>query len=143
MKKELLIISILLTAAALSWAYGPGRKALVVGNAAYRSGPPANPGNDAEDMAAVLADAGFEVMLRTDRTLADMEGDLREFRSSIEKGDVALFFYAGHGVQVDGINYLLPVDNADIRDNLQLKRRAVDAITGYTIIQKRGKGLNG
>ena len=78
-------------------------------------------------MAEVLKSAGFEVILTTNRNLRQMEGDLRSFRQSINKGDVALFFYAGHGVQVDGKNYLLPVDNKGIADNSELKRRAIDA----------------
>ncbi|RKX81737.1 MAG: hypothetical protein DRP58_11420 [Spirochaetes bacterium] len=126
MKKNI-VIFLLLTATLLFAVTEPARKALVVGNSAYQAGSLTNPENDAESIAEVLKSAGFEVILTTNRNLRQMEGDLRSFRQSINKGDVALFFYAGHGVQVDGKNYLLPVDNKGIADNSELKRRAIDA----------------
>ena len=87
------------------------RVALVVGNANYSHAPPlANPGNDAEDMAAVLRRLGFSVTLGTNLGDAAMEAHLRAFSRSARAADVALFFYAGHGLQVDGVNYLVPTD---------------------------------
>lgn len=75
----------------------------------------------------MLTAAGFDVILSVDCSLARMEEDLRRFKHTIVKGDVALFFYAGHGVQVDGQNYLLPVDNGNIQESGELRRRAVNA----------------
>jgi len=120
----------------------PVRTALVVGNGAYQTGPLENPANDASDVAQVLTEAGFDVTLRVDRSLTQMEADLRGFKESIGKGDTALFFYAGHGVQVDGENYLLPVDNGNIRASGELRRRAVNAEEYVTAMTEAGAKLN-
>lgn len=114
----------------------------MVGNGSYQAGPLTNPPNDAEAVAKVLEEADFEVHLATDRTLREMEADLREFKESISKGDVALFFYAGHGVQVDGVNYLLPVNNGNIQDSGALRRRAIDAQEYVTAMADAGAKLN-
>jgi uncharacterized caspase-like protein len=87
------------------------RVALVVGNAAYRHAVElSNPANDAADMAAVLKDLGFRVIEGRDLDKAGMERILREFAEALVGADVGLFFYAGHGLQVSGTNYLVPVD---------------------------------
>jgi len=143
MKKRVLNVIIMFLALSIPLcADEPGRKALVVGNGAYQAGPLANPANDAADVAKVLGEAGFEVALRVNRSLAEMAEDLREFKRGIGKGDVALFFYAGHGVQVDGANYLLPVDNRTIPDTSELRRRAIDAQDYVTAMAEAGAKLN-
>ena len=87
------------------------RVALVVGNASYSHAPPlTNPRNDAEDMAAVLRRLGFSVAVGTDLGDAEMEAYVRAFSRQARAAEVALFFYAGHGLQVDGVNYLVPTD---------------------------------
>ena len=87
------------------------RLALVIGNAHYSSAPAlSNPTNDAEDLASSLRSLGFEVIERSDATRAAMADAVREFSEKLEGVDTALFFYAGHGVQVNGDNYLVPVD---------------------------------
>lgn len=92
-------------------AQGERRIALVVGNGAYQSaGALANPVNDAGDMSSALKNLGFEVILGTDLDKRAFEGKLREFARALPKADVALLFYAGHGLQVGGRNYLIPVD---------------------------------
>jgi len=118
------------------------RVALVIGNADYQVGKLANPENDAHDVAEALKRAGFEIQLAVNRTLAQMEDDLRTFRSSIQPGDVAMLYYAGHGVQVDGENYLLPVDNAGIADQNSLKRRAINAAEYIQAMADAGSLLN-
>ena len=118
------------------------RRALLVGNSDYDAGPLANPVNDARDMAGVLEKAGFEVMLRVDRSLEEMEEDLRDFAGEIEEGETALLFYAGHGVQVDGENYLLPVNNEGIEGNMELRRRAVRAGDYIKMMNEAGSGIN-
>ncbi len=90
------------------------RVALVIGNAAYKEAPLRNPVNDATDMAAELKQMGFSVMLRTNSGPREMRAAIREFSQSLRKGGVGLFYFAGHGVQAKGRNYLIPV-NADIR----------------------------
>jgi hypothetical protein len=83
------------------------RTALVIGNGAYRASPLRNPPNDATDMAAALRSTGFNVSLLTDAGRAAMEKAIRDFGSALKAGGEGLFYYAGHGVQVRGNNYLL------------------------------------
>ena len=84
-----------------------------MGNSAYKSAPLRNPTNDAKDMAAKLKGMGFMVIERSNLTVKQIGSTLREFRSKLTPGSVALVFYAGHGVQIKGENYLPAVD-ADI-----------------------------
>ena len=100
-----------------------GRGALVIGNSAYTGNPLSNPVNDATDIAASLKAAGFEVILRTDQDLAGMEGALADFHALLKGKDTALFYYAGHGLQVDGENYLIPV-----KENIQSSAQAQAAL---------------
>jgi len=110
------------------------RTALVVGNSAYRNAPLRNPVNDATDMAQVLEkQLGFEVILRTDVTQQQFEAAAREFRQRLQRrGGVGLFYYAGHGIQADGHNYLIPV-SANIDSETDVKYKSVDA--GYVLGQ--------
>jgi hypothetical protein len=87
------------------------RVALVIGNAAYQhTGPLANPGNDAADMAAILERLGFTVFLRLDLDKAGMDRAVREFAMALDDAEAGVFFFAGHGLEVSGVNYLVPVD---------------------------------
>lgn len=101
-----------------------GRVAIVIGNSNYPSGALANPKNDATAMAASLRKLGFDVELKLDATKADIDGLLRRFSGKAEKATVATLFYAGHGVQVGGSNYLVPTD-ANPRNERDLKRDMV------------------
>lgn len=85
----------------------------MIGNAAYAGSPLDNPVNDARAMAAKLQQLGFEVVKRENLSGKQIGSTLREFRSRLSTGAEALFFYAGHGLQVKGVNYLPAVD-ADI-----------------------------
>ena len=90
------------------------RVALVIGNSNYQTAPKlANPGNDAQSMSQLLNSAGFEVTQATDLTRKDMVRVVQDFTAKVAErgpGTVAMIYYAGHGVQVEGENYLLPVD---------------------------------
>lgn len=86
------------------------RIALVIGNSAYKSAPLKNPVGDAEAVAASLQKLGYEVVLRRDTSLFDLIEALREFSLRAATASVRLLFYAGHGIQAKGRNYLLPVD---------------------------------
>jgi uncharacterized caspase-like protein len=87
------------------------RVALVVGNSSYKEvGKLANPVNDANEIATALKAAGFEVILGVDVDKRGFDTKVRNFADLMEGADVAIFFYAGHGLQVAGRNYLIPVD---------------------------------
>ena len=90
----------------------PGhRVALVIGNSAYKfANPLPNPANDSADFAQALRDLGFAVIEGHDLDWHGMVAKTREFSAQLDKAELALVFYAGHGVQVDGRNYLIPVD---------------------------------
>jgi hypothetical protein len=103
----------------------PSRIALVIGNGAYKSVPLPNPSNDAKDMAALLKDAGFEVVHRENATLKEMHLALREFGDQLKRESLGLFYFAGHGVQVRGRNFLIPVD-ADIGREDEVAFSALD-----------------
>ena len=88
------------------------RVALVIGNSEYRSVPAlANPGRDSEAVADALRQVGFQsVTLVNDATRDSMIGELRAFATAADTADWALIYYAGHGMEVEGLNYLIPVD---------------------------------
>lgn len=87
------------------------RVALVIGNSTYENaGQLQNPTNDANDVAAQLKQLGFEVILGTNLDKARMDKTVRDFAESLNGAAVSLFFYAGHGLQVDGENYIVPID---------------------------------
>lgn len=103
------------------------RTALVIGNGNYKSSPLSNPVNDASDIAKALQNLGFTVLHKKNATQRDMEQAIRKFGKSLRKhGGVGLFYYAGHGIQVNGRNYLIPVD-AEIETESDVKFEAVDA----------------
>jgi hypothetical protein len=90
------------------------RVALVIGNAAYvPPGELKNPRNDANDFATALGRLGFSLVggrAQLDLNKADMDRVMRDFAEALVGADVGLFFYSGHGLQVSGVNYLMPVD---------------------------------
>ncbi|MEZ5666399.1 MAG: Ig-like domain-containing protein [Alphaproteobacteria bacterium] len=87
------------------------RVALVIGNGDYQvANPLPNPPNDAQAIADKLREIGFEVFLGLDLTRDDLNALLQQYTRALDGADVGLFFYAGHGLQVDGINYIVPVD---------------------------------
>ena len=97
------------------------RVAFVVGNGAYKNvAPLPNPAVDAKSMAKVLRNVGFEVVEGANLTRDKMTEKLLEFGKKAEGADVALFFYAGHGIAINGTNYLLPVD-ADLKSEMDVK----------------------
>ena len=87
------------------------RVALVIGNGAYQNVPELrNPRNDSEDLAKALTAIGFEVLLHTDQTQGTMLDTLRGFRRLASRAEIALIYFAGHGIEIDRQNYLIPVD---------------------------------
>lgn len=84
--------------------------ALVIGNGAYRQSPLTNPANDARAVRDVLADLGFTVELKIDADRKQLIASIDLFSQRLQRGDLAVFYYAGHGYQIDGENYLVPTD---------------------------------
>jgi uncharacterized protein len=105
--------------------HGAERVALVIGNAAYRSVPQLrNTLNDAGAVAGMLRDIGFDVTTLNDATQADTLSALADFAFHAETSDLALIYYAGHGVEVQGENYLIPTDAAP-KSNNDVARQSV------------------
>jgi len=117
------------------------RVALVIGNGAYKTGPLKNPANDARDMAATLKSLGFEVLLRENATQRQMNDAIDQFWQSLKKGGVGLFFFAGHGLQVAGENYLVPVD-AKVNLEKDVQYECVNAGKVLGRMEDAGNGLN-
>jgi carboxyl-terminal processing protease len=101
------------------------RAALVIGNSSYKVGALKNPVNDAQAVAASLRALGFDVMLQENASLRDMIEGFRQFSVSARTARVRVIFYAGHGLQVKGRNYLLPVDT-EIRAEDEVPGKSAD-----------------
>lgn len=120
------VISPAAGAAALNAPALKRRVALVVGNGGYRYAPGlSNPTNDATDFAQTLRKLGFEVVEGTNLDRHGMDDAIRQFGRKLDGAELALFFYAGHGLQVGGKNYLVPVD-AKLERSADLMLDAVD-----------------
>lgn len=118
------------------------RLALVIGNSAYSQYTLNNPRNDAADMATILQQADFEVTHLYDLDRRSMARSISEFISKLEKtGAVGLFYYAGHGVEVDGVNYLLPL-NMEVSNSSELEFEAINVQRLLRQMEKARNGLN-
>jgi uncharacterized caspase-like protein len=100
------------------------RVALVIGNSAYENTSLSNPVNDATDLAAVLGKLGFEVLLGTDMGLDAIDQIRAEFEKRVQGADVALLFYAGHGIQFANRNFLVPT-SARLQSERAIARETV------------------
>lgn len=109
------------------------RAALVIGNANYASLPGlANPASDAARVGTILRKAGFEVTLAEDLGKAELEQAVRDFLRTLNDGDVALFYYSGHAVQVAGENFILPTDaSLDSPYDLEVQSYRVSSLLDY------------
>ena len=125
----------------ISFAVAETRVALVVGNSAYRSTTPlANPLNDARDMAAALKSVGFDVVEVLDADRRKLDGAMRAFTDKLASADVALFFYAGHGLQVGLQNYLVPIDAKLERErDLEFETVKLEFVLRQMEIEREGK----
>lgn len=107
-------------------AAAPRKVALVIGNAAYDRAPAlVNPVNDAVDVSSALAQLGFEIVEGYDLDYAAMRESVRDFARKLDAAEVGLVYFAGHGLQVDGRNYMLPVDAA-LRGEGSVSAEAID-----------------
>ena len=110
------------------------RIALVIGNGGYETAPLKNPVNDARLMAATLRGAGFEVIERLDADQKAMKRAIQEFGERLEQAGqdgVGLFYFSGHGVQVGGVNYLIPIDTSINRESdVDIEAVSANAVLG-------------
>lgn len=120
----------------------PGRKlALIAGNAAYPKWPLRNPINDARAIETVLGELGFVTDVVLNATRPDLERTIDRFTARLQPGDIALVYYAGHGIQIDGENYLVPVD-FDARDEADAKYLAYNASRLEHRLERAGARLS-
>jgi uncharacterized caspase-like protein len=120
---------------------GERRVALVIGNSAYKSSPLRNPVRDARAISRALAETGFKVTVLENASETGMRRAIRAFGDELAAGGVGLFYYAGHGMQVRGRNYLIPV-NADIEREDEVEDQAVDANLVLTKMDSAKNSLN-
>jgi|GEM_PF-2507598 len=119
------------------------RLALVIGNSTYLTNPLKNPVNDAKAMDVVLKELGFEVIKAENANLASMKKAIDEYGQKLKAGkyDISLFFYAGHGLQVKGNNYLVPVD-AKIQEENEIEYDCLDAGRILAKMESAGSRVN-
>ncbi|MGB7182979.1 MAG: caspase family protein [Burkholderiaceae bacterium] len=117
------------------------RSALVIGNAAYTDAPLRNPINDARLVSETLVEIGFDVYLLEDGSMGDMLGSLRRWLQTSANAEVRAFYFAGHGTQYKGGNYLVPVDMA-IRAESEITRHAVALSSIVDTLSAQEKGVN-
>ncbi|HRP95464.1 MAG TPA: caspase family protein [Rhodocyclaceae bacterium] len=117
------------------------RLALVIGNADYDFAPLRNPVNDARAMADTLERLGFDVIRIENANLGAMLDAIRRFTLKARSSDVRLFYYAGHGVQVDGRNYLIPI-GSEIRSDDEISRKSADMSALVDQLGRLHGGLN-
>ncbi|MGH7388619.1 MAG: SUMF1/EgtB/PvdO family nonheme iron enzyme [Candidatus Rokuibacteriota bacterium] len=117
------------------------RHALVIGNARYQSAPLRNPVNDARAMTAALRRAGFQVVAVEDAAQREMRRAILDFGHRLREGGVGLFYFAGHGLQVNGRNYLVPID-AQIESEAEVEVEAVDVASVLARMETARNRLN-
>ena len=141
---RIMVLLLVLAASTATIAFASeGRVALVIGNSAYRNAPVlGNPGNDAADIAAAAERLGFKVIKGIDLDKNSMDRTIRQFAEALKGAAVGMFFYAGHGLQVSGRNYLVPIDaelkTAEALDfemvGLDVVQRIMEATTETNIL---------
>ena len=139
MKKGLLLIIILLVCLCVYSAdntisFNLHRYALVIGNSKYDEGALANPANDAKLIAEKLTECGFEVSYCLNLTDSKMKDAISSFVKTVnsDKDATAIVYYAGHGLEIDGVNYLIPINNGKINSEADAK------IYGYSVDELLG-----
>ncbi len=118
-----------------------GRQALVIGNGDYRQSPLSNPENDARSMAGCLESLGFTVHVIVNADKREMETAIRRFGGRLQAGGVGLFFYAGHGMQINGANYLIPIGTR-IEKDADVPYEAVDVGRVLSEMAHAGNAMN-
>lgn len=138
----LMLIIIILTVSFSANVFAQDRVALVVGNGTYANATRlVNPPNDAADMSAALRELGFEVIAATNVDKVSFDKKVREFASALRQAKTALFFYAGHGMQVSGKNYAVPID-AKLESAADLQVETVDIDHVLSVMQADENRVN-
>jgi Caspase domain len=139
---RILCAATFVAAAAFSFSASAGTQAkvaLVVGNGTYRNVPEIpNPPNDATDVAAAFLRLGFSVRLVTDASYDDMRKALLEFSQKARESEVAVVFFAGHGMELGGENWLIPVD-AELKTDLDIEQEAISLRGIMTMVSASSK----
>ncbi len=133
------VLLLLVSALSSAPAVAEKRVALVVGNSTYaHAGALRNPANDAKSVADTLKKLGFDVLVGYDLTGRDFSFKVVDFAEKLKSADVALFYYAGHAIQYEERNYLIPVD-AELANEFSVKREAIDAIDIVNEMERKAK----
>lgn len=125
----------------LSFCMAESRVALVIGNSSYTESPLKNSANDATDMAQKLSELGFEVLKYTNVNRHSMRMAIRDFGNRLKNADVGLFYFAGHGIQINGINYLVPLE-ADVTSSDEVQDESIDASAVLRKMESAGNKVN-
>lgn len=142
LKIQLILLLTLFGASLQLNAAAPHRVALVIGNAKYQDAPLANPANDASDMAKRLDELGFKVEKLINVNARQMKKAISKFGKTLkDENTVGLFYFAGHGLQVDGVNYLLPL-GAVIESEADVEYEAVNTGRVLSQMSQAGNNLN-
>ncbi|WP_415713401.1 caspase family protein [Maridesulfovibrio sp.] len=139
MKK--IILFLLAAILATTHALADTKVALVIGNSAYPTSPLTNPVNDATDMSAALQELGFTTTLLTDATQREMDTAIKKFGQQLFNAETGLFYFAGHGMQINGQNYLIPVD-ANVASESDVKYESVNAGRVLDKMNEAGNKVN-
>jgi len=141
--RRLLVLAVALSLANAAAQTNPeARLALIIGNATYKSSPLSNPVNDARLMDKVLKEAGFTTIKAENASIRDMRRLVRDFGDKLKaSGGVGLFYYAGHGVQVKGENFLVSTDS-DIRNEDEVADDSVNVSVILDKMQSAGNRIN-
>ena len=124
---------------ALSAAAEARRVALVIGNSAYKNAAQLeNPGNDANDVGATFERLGFDVLKVKDGTFDGMRRGLLEFARRARGSEIAIVFFAGHGMEVGGENYLIPVD-AELKADVDVDHEAISLKTITPLVENASR----
>ncbi|MEQ1636085.1 MAG: caspase domain-containing protein [Methylococcales bacterium] len=137
------VILLLLIPDPLSAQSNPNEKriALIIGNSDYLMSPLVNPVNDANAIADVLKAAGFKIIQHENMAQASMRRAIADFGRELASHDVGLFYYAGHGVQMNGRNYLIPID-AKIQYESDIEVESIDLAAVFSKMEGAGNRLN-
>ncbi len=120
---------------------GEKRVALVIGNSNYMESPLINPVNDATDIGASLQALGFRVEVATNLSHTQIQEKIQAFGEQLNKADVGFFYYAGHGIQAEGTNYLIPI-STDMSNQNAIINEAISISSILQKMEQSGNGIN-